>query len=35
MPTAIVKSTELVVGTKTQLVKSRKIFIRYPCIIFF
>jgi hypothetical protein len=35
MPTAIVKSTELVVGTKTQLVKSRKIFICYPCIYFF
>jgi len=29
----MVKSTKLVARTKTQLVKSRKIFVRYPYII--
>jgi hypothetical protein len=33
--TAIVKSMKLVVGTKTQLVKSRKIHVGYPYIICF
>jgi len=32
---AIVKSIELVAGIETQLVKSRKVPIRYPCIICF
>jgi len=35
VPIVIVKSTKHVVGTKTQLVKSGKIPIRYPCIIYF
>ncbi len=35
MPTVIVKSTKLAIGTKIQLVKSRKILVRYPCIIFY
>jgi len=33
VPITIVKSTKLIVGTKTQLVKSGKILVRYPCII--
>ncbi len=32
--TTIVKFTKLVVGTKTQLVKSRKILVRYPYMIY-
>jgi hypothetical protein len=35
VPIVIVKSTKLVLGTKIQLVKSRKIFVHYPCIIFY
>ncbi len=35
MPTAIVNSTNHVIGTKTQPIKSRKIPIRYPYIIFY
>jgi len=34
VPTTMVKSTKLVAGTKTQLVKSRKIYVCYPCIIY-
>jgi hypothetical protein len=33
VPTVIIKSTKLVIGTKTQLVKLEKIPIHYPCII--
>ncbi len=35
MPTTIIKSIKLVVGTKTQPIKSRKILAYYPCIICF
>jgi hypothetical protein len=35
MSTATIKSIELVVRIKTQLVKSRKIPTRYPCIIYY
>ncbi len=34
MPTVIVKSKKLVTRTKTQLVKSGKIHVCYPCIIY-
>jgi hypothetical protein len=34
VPIAIVKSTKPIIGTKTQHVKSEKILVRYPCIIF-
>ncbi len=33
MPIIIVKSTKLVIGTKTQPIKSRKIHAHYPYII--
>jgi hypothetical protein len=33
VPTTIVKFTKLVVGTKIQPIKSRKILVCYPCII--
>ncbi len=35
VPTTTFKSTKLVARTKTQLVKSRKIHVHYPCIIYF
>jgi hypothetical protein len=35
MPTTTFKSTKLVARTKTQLVKSGKIHVHYPCIIYF
>jgi hypothetical protein len=35
VPTTTIKPTKLIVGIKTQLVKSIKIHVRYPYIIFF
>jgi hypothetical protein len=33
VPTPTIKSTELVIGTKTQPIKSGKLLVHYPCII--
>jgi hypothetical protein len=35
VPTTMVKSTKPIARTKTQLVKSRKIYVCYPCTIYF
>ncbi len=35
VPTTTFKSTKPIARTKTQLVKSRKIHVHYPCIIYF